>query len=77
MEIRWSVPVADDLERICQRIERENPEAATGVARTIYNGCARLAEFPYLGRSSYRIKERREITFLLCLTSPSIKSKTT
>jgi plasmid stabilization system protein ParE len=35
MEIRWSVPAAEDLERICQRIERDNPKAATRVAKTI------------------------------------------
>ena len=28
MEIRWSIPAAEDLERICERIERDNPEAA-------------------------------------------------
>jgi len=28
MEIRWSVPAAEDLERICAWIERENPAAA-------------------------------------------------
>jgi plasmid stabilization system protein ParE len=27
MEIRWSVPAAEDLERICAFIERDNPEA--------------------------------------------------
>jgi plasmid stabilization system protein ParE len=35
MEIRWSLPAADDLERICERIERDNPEAARPVARII------------------------------------------
>jgi len=42
MEIRWSVPDAEGLERICQRIERDNPEAASRVAKTIYDGCAQL-----------------------------------
>jgi plasmid stabilization system protein ParE len=28
MEIRWSLPAAEDLERICAWIERDNPEAA-------------------------------------------------
>jgi len=28
MVVRWSVLAADDLERICDWIERDNPEAA-------------------------------------------------
>ena len=53
MEVRWSL--AEDLERICERIERDNPEAARRIARTIYDGCARLKDFPRLGRASNRI----------------------
>jgi plasmid stabilization system protein ParE len=49
MQVRWSLPAAEDLERICQRIERDNPEAARRIARTIYDGCARLKDFPYIG----------------------------
>jgi plasmid stabilization system protein ParE len=63
MEIRWSVPAADDLERICQRIERDNPEAAIRVARTIYEGCSRLKDFLQLGRTSGRMLGRRELVF--------------
>ena len=33
MEIRWSLPAADDLERICAWIERDNPEAAKRVVK--------------------------------------------
>jgi plasmid stabilization system protein ParE len=35
MEVRWSPPAA----------ERDNPEAAHRVARTIYDECARLKDF--------------------------------
>jgi plasmid stabilization system protein ParE len=34
MEIRWSVPAAEDLENICAWIERDNPTAARRVAET-------------------------------------------
>src|SRR5580658_7545623 len=44
MEVRWSLPAAEDLERICERIERDNPEAARRVARSIYDGCAHRGE---------------------------------
>jgi plasmid stabilization system protein ParE len=40
MELRWSLPAAEDLERICTWIERDNPEAARRVAKIIYNGWA-------------------------------------
>jgi len=63
MEVRWSLPAAEDLERICERIERDNPDAARRVARTIYDGCARLKSYPHLGRASGRMTGRRELVF--------------
>jgi addiction module RelE/StbE family toxin len=63
MEIRWSSPAAEDLERICERIERDNPEAGPRVARTIYEGCARLRDHPLLERASSRMNGRRELVF--------------
>jgi toxin ParE1/3/4 len=63
MQLRWSIPAAEDLERICEWIERDNPEAARRVARTIYDECARLKDFPNLGRASRRMEGRRELTF--------------
>lgn len=63
MEIRWSLPAAEDLEQICERIELDNPDAARRVARTVYEGCARLKDFPDLGRSSVRMPGRRELVF--------------
>ena len=48
--IRCSLPAVDDPERICERIEIDNPEAARRVAQTIYNGCERLGDLPYIGR---------------------------
>jgi plasmid stabilization system protein ParE len=55
MEIRWSIPAAEDLERICTWIERDHPDAAKRVAATIYNGIAQFKNFPGLGRVSSRI----------------------
>lgn len=63
MEIRWSLPAAEDLERICQRVEQDNPDAARRIARTIYDACGRLRDFPNLGRASARMPGRRELTF--------------
>jgi toxin ParE1/3/4 len=63
MEIRWSPEAADDLQRICERIELDNPEAAARVARTIYHGCDRLKQFPRIGRTSRRMPGFRELIF--------------
>jgi toxin ParE1/3/4 len=46
MEVRWSEAAAEDLERICEWIDRDDPEAARRVARTIYEQCGRLRDFP-------------------------------
>jgi addiction module RelE/StbE family toxin len=61
MQVRWSIPAAEDLEHICEWIERDNPEAARRVAGTIYDECARLKDFPNLGRASRRMPGRREL----------------
>jgi plasmid stabilization system protein ParE len=63
MQVRWSMPAAEDLEHICEWIERNNPEAARRVARTIYDECARLKDFPNLGRASRRMAGWRELAF--------------
>jgi len=63
MEIRWSLPAAEDLERICAWIERDNVEAARRVAKIIFDGCAQLSRSPQLGRSSSRLPGRRELPF--------------
>jgi toxin ParE1/3/4 len=63
MEIRWSLPAAEDLERICTWIERDNPEAARQVAATIYNGIAQLKNLPGAGRTSTRMSGWRELIF--------------
>jgi len=46
MEVRWSLPAAEEVERICERIEQDSPEAARRVARTIHDGCSCLKESP-------------------------------
>jgi plasmid stabilization system protein ParE len=63
MKVRWSLPAAEDLERICDRIQRDSPEAARRVAKTVYDGCAQLRDFPNLGRASGRMTGRRELVF--------------
>jgi toxin ParE1/3/4 len=63
MEIRWSLPAAEDLERTSEQIERDNPDAAWRVAETIYKACGQLRIFPNMGRASKRIGGRRKLKF--------------
>jgi plasmid stabilization system protein ParE len=63
MQIRWSPEAAEDLQRICERIEVDNPEAARRVARTIYEWCGGLKDFPRVGRTSRRMPGWRELVF--------------
>jgi toxin ParE1/3/4 len=62
MEIRWSPLAAEDLERIFQRIAKDNPTAAREIVQAIYDGCAALKDFPHRGRPG-RINGRRELVF--------------
>jgi toxin ParE1/3/4 len=62
MEIRWSPFAAEDLERIFQRIAKDNPTAAREIVQAIYDGCAALKDFPHRGRPG-RINGRRELVF--------------
>jgi toxin ParE1/3/4 len=62
MQIRWSPEAADDLERIVQHIQKDNPEAARTVAETIYEGASGLKTFPNRGRIG-RHRGSRELIF--------------
>jgi toxin ParE1/3/4 len=62
MELRWSPQAAEDLERIFERIQKDNPSAAREVVKALYNGCAALTAFPNRGRAG-RMKGRRELVF--------------
>ncbi len=65
MRLRWTSSAANDLYKIAQRIQRiqeDNPEAATRVAKTLYEGCASLSDFPRRGRNG-RIEGTRELVF--------------
>jgi len=62
MEVRWSALAAEDLERIFERIEKDNPTAARETVKAIYEGCAALRDFPHRGRPG-RMSGRRELVF--------------
>jgi toxin ParE1/3/4 len=62
MRIRWTPHAADDLTRIVERIQEDNPDAARRVARTVYNGVASLRTFPSRGRLG-QIENTRELVF--------------
>ena len=50
MRLRWTIPATEDLYRIVQSIQEDNPTAATEIASTIYDGCGTLGRFPRRAR---------------------------
>jgi plasmid stabilization system protein ParE len=50
MRLRWTTPAAEDLYGIVERIQDDHPSAAVDVAKTIYDGCGTLNDFPRRGR---------------------------
>ncbi len=50
MRVRWTAPAAEDLYNITRWIRRDNPAAARGVAKTIYDACESLQVFASRGR---------------------------
>jgi toxin ParE1/3/4 len=62
MRVRWTTPAANDLYRIVQRIQDDNPSAAAKVATTLYEKCVSLRDFPRRGRLG-RIEGTRELVF--------------
>jgi plasmid stabilization system protein ParE len=51
MRVRWTTDAADDLERICDYIAQDRPEAARRVALSVVERIGTLEAFPRLGRS--------------------------
>ncbi len=62
MEIRWSPRAYEDLERVFERIQKDNPTAARDVIKKLYDSCTALKNFPNRGRVG-RMKGRRELVF--------------
>jgi toxin ParE1/3/4 len=62
MRLHWTAPAANDLYHIVQRIQQDNPMAAADVAKTLYEGCDGLRNFPHQGRKG-RINGSRELVF--------------
>ena len=58
--MRWSPEAADDLERIVRHIQGDNPTAARGVAKRIYDPAGSLSLSPGRGRMG-RIRGTREL----------------
>jgi toxin ParE1/3/4 len=62
MRLRWTAPAAQDLYNITRYIGRDNPGAARRVAKTIYDGCESLINFPLRGREGKQTGTR-ELVF--------------
>jgi len=62
MQVRWTRPAAQDLERIARRIRQDNPAVALRIAKILYDRCMGLETFPNRGRIG-RIAGTRELVF--------------
>jgi toxin ParE1/3/4 len=65
MRVRWTTDAADDLERICDYVARERPEAARRIALDVLRAIEDLRTFPNRGRPG-RVQGTRQ----LVLTRP-------
>jgi toxin ParE1/3/4 len=50
MRLRWTASAAHDLYSIVRYIRNDKATAARIVAKTIYDGCESLVNFPFRGR---------------------------
>lgn len=62
MRVRWTTDAADDLERICDYIAQDRPDAAQRVAQSVIERIETLETFPDLGRVG-RVQGTREVAF--------------
>ena len=62
MRLTWNDDALDELERIKDYIEEDDPFAAARVVLRLHEGIEQLAAFPNLGRTG-RVAETRELIF--------------
>ena len=62
MRLTWNDDALEDLERIKDHIEENDPFAAARVVLRLHDGIEQLAAFPNLGRIG-RVPETRELIF--------------
>ena len=63
MRVRWTTDAADDLERICDYIAQDRPDAARRIGRSILQQVSTLDMLPNRGRPG-RIDGTRELVLL-------------
>jgi plasmid stabilization system protein ParE len=64
MRVRWTTDAADDLERICDYIAADRPEAARRIAVDITLAIGGLSAFPNRGRPG-RVDDTRGLVLAL------------
>jgi toxin ParE1/3/4 len=60
IQVRWTIPAANDLLEITRFIRKDNPSAAISVAQTLFEAANSLDNFPSRGRLG-RISGTREL----------------
>ncbi len=52
MKLKWMARARHDLGRICDYIEKHDPQAAWRISQEIKSAALKLRDFPHLGRMS-------------------------
>jgi len=60
MQVRWTMPAAQDLQEITRYIRKDSPSAARAVAKTLFDAANALDIMPDRGRAG-RIPGTREL----------------
>lgn len=60
MQVRWTEPAAQDLERISEYIQKDRPDAAERIAKSLFDAANSLGIFPARGRVG-RVSGTREL----------------
>jgi|SRR6266849_4910245 len=71
MQLRWSPAAAEDLFRIIEYIQQENPAAAQRIAKTIYESAGSLKSFPNKGRAGVERAAWKGLVNFPCRRFPS------
>ena len=73
MEVKWLRRALADLDAIARYIERDNPEAARSLVRSVREKSKQLASFPFIGRASEKPDTREFVVHRHYLVSYRIR----
>ena len=67
MQVRWTIPAAQDLEEIALYIQKDSESAAMATAKALFDAANSLDQLPSRGRVG-RIQGQENLWFPVCPT---------